>query len=81
MCTASSECTSGEGCGSHGMCGMYKYLINFWKFCYITRYKNIWWYENYKYLFKSFVSLDPTCTASSDCISGEGCISAGYCCT
>ena len=35
------------------------------------KYRNIY--------LNTFVSSDPLCTASSECISGEGCGSAGYC--
>ena len=27
----------------------------------------------------TFLSSDPSCAASTDCVSGEGCLSVGYC--
>ena len=40
----------------------------------------ILWIRKYRNIYlNTFVSSDPLCTASSECISGEGCGSAGYC--
>ena len=33
-CTASSECVSGEGCNSAGVCGTYIYLLCSWQVIY-----------------------------------------------
>ena len=40
--------------------------------------KNIGDTTHYKYLFECFI-FSGSCTSSSDCISGEGCLSSGIC--
>ena len=39
----------------------------------------MWWYKYLQASIWIFLSSDASCTASSECISGEGCSSAGVC--
>ena len=83
-CAASTECISGEGCNSDGVCGTYIYSICLWNFCYITKElfsKQMYHIESTTRIFNPdyFMSSDPTCAASTECISGEGCNSDAVC--
>ena len=83
-CAATSECISGEGCNSAGVCGTYIYSIYFWNVYYTTKglsYNRLYHIDGITLILNldNSMSSDPSCSTVDDCISGEACTSDAIC--